>query len=245
MTKDTVRKAISIIFANEGNYGSVNRNDNGALSVGKLQWHGDRAKNLLLNIVKIMGDKAAKYCGSKLYNEIISSLVSWKNRTVNVLEAQQLKILLESEIGMIEQDKQAKKDVTAYLKHIESYGITDENTLIFMADIENQGGAGASKRIIKATQDKYGKNATLDNYMETALQDKVFKNYQQRRYKVYQKLTGKHYQKEKYITYIVQRGDTLSKISRLYSTTVKKLADDNNISNPNLIFVGQIIKIYK
>lgn len=39
--------AASIIFDNEGSYGSVNKNDNGAVSVGKLQWHGGRAAALL------------------------------------------------------------------------------------------------------------------------------------------------------------------------------------------------------
>jgi GH25 family lysozyme M1 (1,4-beta-N-acetylmuramidase) len=50
--------------------------------------------------------------------------------------------------------------------------------------------------------------------------------------------------KPKYKTYIVKRGDTLSAIARRYNTTVQKLAADNGIKNPNLIFPGQVIKIY-
>ncbi|MDD5923281.1 MAG: LysM peptidoglycan-binding domain-containing protein [Clostridia bacterium] len=46
-----------------------------------------------------------------------------------------------------------------------------------------------------------------------------------------------------YIVYTVKKGDTLSEIALKYSTTVEKLAKDNNISNPNLIYVGQKIKI--
>ena len=45
------------------------------------------------------------------------------------------------------------------------------------------------------------------------------------------------------IIYIVKKGDTLSKIAVKYKTTVKKLAEDNNIKNVNLITVGQKIKI--
>lgn len=41
--KEIAEKAAPIIFSHEGDYGSVNRNDNGALSVGKVQWHGSRA----------------------------------------------------------------------------------------------------------------------------------------------------------------------------------------------------------
>ena len=40
-------------------------------------------------------------------------------------------------------------------------------------------------------------------------------------------------------TYIVKKGDTLSKIAKLYNTTYQKIAIDNKIANPNLIRVGQ------
>lgn len=44
-------------------------------------------------------------------------------------------------------------------------------------------------------------------------------------------------------TYTVQSGDTLSGIASKYNTTYQHLAEINNISNPNLINVGQILKI--
>lgn len=45
------------------------------------------------------------------------------------------------------------------------------------------------------------------------------------------------------INYTVRRGDTLSAIARKYSTTVNAIAGLNGIQNPNLIYVGQILKI--
>ena len=39
--------------------------------------------------------------------------------------------------------------------------------------------------------------------------------------------------------YVVQKGDTLSGIAKKYNTTYQKIAKDNNISNPNLIYPGQ------
>ena len=51
--------------------------------------------------------------------------------------------------------------------------------------------------------------------------------------------------KETTIIYTVKRGDTLSAIAQKYGTTVKKIAADNNISNVNLIYVGQKLKIMK
>ena len=44
-------------------------------------------------------------------------------------------------------------------------------------------------------------------------------------------------------TYIVKKGDTLSGIASKYGTTYQILASYNGISNPNVISVGQVIKI--
>lgn len=44
-------------------------------------------------------------------------------------------------------------------------------------------------------------------------------------------------------TYIVKYGDTLTKIAKLYGTTITKLVKDNNISNANKIRVGQKLVI--
>jgi LysM repeat protein len=47
-----------------------------------------------------------------------------------------------------------------------------------------------------------------------------------------------------YIEYIVKSGDTLSAIAQRYNTTYQKIAQDNNIENPNLIYPNQKLKIY-
>lgn len=49
--------------------------------------------------------------------------------------------------------------------------------------------------------------------------------------------------KKKTVTYTVKKGDTLSAIAKKYGTTVKAIAVDNNITNVNLIRVGQKLKI--
>lgn len=45
------------------------------------------------------------------------------------------------------------------------------------------------------------------------------------------------------ILYRIQPGNTLSQIALEYNTTVQAIAEQNDISNPNLIFAGQIIRI--
>jgi len=51
LKRQIAAEAAKVIFANEGNYASVNADDNGAVSVGKVQWHGNRALSLLKKIV--------------------------------------------------------------------------------------------------------------------------------------------------------------------------------------------------
>jgi LysM repeat protein len=44
-------------------------------------------------------------------------------------------------------------------------------------------------------------------------------------------------------TYVVQPGDTLYSIAVRHDTTVQALMVANNLSNPNLIYVGQTLKV--
>lgn len=45
------------------------------------------------------------------------------------------------------------------------------------------------------------------------------------------------------VVYTVRAGDTLSGIAKKYNTTYQKIAKDNNIPNPNIIYVGQKLVI--
>ena len=46
-------------------------------------------------------------------------------------------------------------------------------------------------------------------------------------------------------TYAVKRGDTLSKIAKQFGVTVDAIGKANNIANPSLIRVGQVVEISK
>ena len=48
---------------------------------------------------------------------------------------------------------------------------------------------------------------------------------------------------EKYFLYTVKKGDNLWNLSRKYGTTVSILAKDNYIPNPNLIYIGDVLRI--
>lgn len=46
-----------------------------------------------------------------------------------------------------------------------------------------------------------------------------------------------------YVTYVIQPGDTLSEIAERFGTSYQTLASLNNISDPNLIYAGQTLRI--
>lgn len=43
--------------------------------------------------------------------------------------------------------------------------------------------------------------------------------------------------------HIVRRGDTLTKIAKEYDTTIEDIVELNDIANPNLIYVGEVLRI--
>lgn len=179
LKKEVVQSAQVIIFGQEGNYGSVNANDNGAVSVGKVQWHGGRALNLLKTICAAES-RAASILGAALYREITTA-TNWNARTVSAQEKAVISSLLVTDAGKKAQDDLAEKDVTAYVEHGLKVGVSDPAALVYFADLENQGGAGASARVATAAV----KPVTLDTLHSAGLADRVMGKYSTRRKSVY------------------------------------------------------------
>lgn len=177
--------AAGIIFDNEGSYGSVNKNDKGAVSIGKLQWHADRAASLLREIIKAE-PSAKNILGDALYKEITGG-ASWAARIVTAAEAAKLKAILTTGAGKAAQDEQAIADVTTYIKKGQSYGLTDAGALIYFADGVNQyGTASALWRTIAAEALK-GAGDVRAMYEATT---KHTNKYLTRRKKVYEKVAA-------------------------------------------------------
>lgn len=185
-TNEIAKKAAAIIFDNEGNYGSVNKNDNGAVSVGKLQWHADRAAALLRNIIKEIGEGASSILGGALFREL-SGGASWAARIVTQEEAERLKTILTTDTGKAAQDARAIEDVTKYIEKGKSYGLTDEGALIYFADGVNQYGT-ASPRWKAITKEALKGAGDVSAMYEATI--KQTDQYLARRKLVYEKITA-------------------------------------------------------
>lgn len=247
-TTEIAGKAAIVIFANEGNYSSVNKNDNGALSIGKVQWHANRALNLLKSIIKNIGSDTAKdILGTTLYNEITKTN-NWNTRIVNATEAAKISDLLTTSQGKAAQDNLAIVDITTYVKKGQSYGLKDAGALIYFADGVNQYGAASS---LWANISKDALKNTGDVEAMYAATKKRTNDYIPRRTTVYNKVKALGLSEiptpttttVKTSKYTVKKGDTLSGIAKKYKTTVDKLVKINNIKNANLINIGQVLKI--
>lgn len=62
-------------------------------------------------------------------------------------------------------------------------------------------------------------------------------------YNAIQEIVNNKCKAKQTITYTVKSGDTLSYIADMYGTTYQHLADINGIKDPNIIYVGQVLKI--
>ena len=69
-------------------------------------------------------------------------------------EKAKLSKVLGSVQGRQAQDRQAEEDILSYVTHGAKMGIEDPQSLVYFADLENQGGAGASKRVGNAAAQK-------------------------------------------------------------------------------------------
>ncbi len=169
--EEMANTAIECIMSHEGSYGSINANDCGAVSVGKLQWHADRALTVMRRACQIDPSFAAAALGSSFYNEVMTAS-SWSYRTFSSSEANAASVLLASECGIAAQDAQASEDVQGYIITAQNMGINDAGALVLYADIYNFG-CGIAARVAKRAASYAGSYSavTLDNMYKAALND--------------------------------------------------------------------------
>ncbi|MBQ8210588.1 MAG: hypothetical protein IJZ35_08410 [Clostridia bacterium] len=163
-----VNAAIYIIVYNEGNYTTVIKNDNGALSLGKICWHGTNALNLLKEIVAKNPSQAQSILGSSLYNEIVTSS-SWDSRKATSAEASTLSILLATAESREIQDESAYEYVSGYVQLGQALGITEAQALVFFADYANQNGRTGAANYCQRVINTYGE-ATLGTLFDASSQ---------------------------------------------------------------------------
>ena len=105
-----------------------------------------------------------------------------------------------------------------------------------------QGAINTSSPLECITAIKNGGYATSPTYINTIIS--IINSNDLTKYDVVEDVENSVDNSKNYIEYIVKSGDTLSAIAQKYNTTYQKIAKDNNIANPNLIYPNQKLKIY-
>ena len=169
-----VEQATKLIMRGEGGYSSVNQNDSGALSIGKFQWHGNRARDLLARIAKADPATFRSIMGDSALGEEVLKGADFSSRTLSAYEAGLLEKLLNTPVGRSIQDQLAASDVSRYLQIGRQYGVTDSRALAYFADLYNQSP-------LRAIEIAKRSNGTLSSLHQLALADPVMGRYSTRR----------------------------------------------------------------
>ncbi|WP_302933280.1 SH3 domain-containing protein [Ruminococcus callidus] len=165
---EMTKAAVQIISRSEGTYGTINPNDNGAVSIGMLQWHADRALQLMRSIANADTGSAQSILGSSFYNDVMNAS-NWNSRTFSSAESTAASNLLTTAAGKSKQDALAYSDVQGYISAGQNLGISNAGVLVYYAELYNRG-MGVAKRILNAAAGggSYS-NVTLSKLHTTAL----------------------------------------------------------------------------
>ena len=240
--KDTAMAASAIIFANEGGYASINGDDNGALSVGKLQWHGERARTLLAKIIDASSLQEKMMLGDIL-NEVVSD-GSWKKRTLTEDEAKVVSKFISTPIGKKIQDEISIEDIIKDMEKGMELGLTSCGALIYFADGANQYGRYSQmwKTAVEVSLLSGGDVHALHNAILEIATTRL-----ERRKRTYKKVCELAISKESvsvhenvndsgsaYLEHTVIRGDTLWGISKRYGAEMTDIVSLNSECYPNI-----------
>lgn len=127
----------------EGQYDCVVAHDSNALSIGFMQWHGNRALQLLKKICAANPSVAKSKLGTSYYNTIVNAADNaWSNYVPNATQAAAIKSLLGTSVGRSCQDEMARVEILEEAKHGWNRGVRSEAGLLYYCAAENQYGAG-------------------------------------------------------------------------------------------------------
>lgn len=195
---DVLDAAAEFITSQEGSYSSVNADDNGALSLGILQWHGANALVLMRLIVAADNESAYDILGSSLYNEIIKSTTTWSTRTLSSSEVTKFSNCISSTAGKKIQDKLLDSYISIYINRATNLGIKNAAALVIYADLENQRGSSGALKTAAAAAELAGSysKVTANEMLITSIccystsSESLYKSFVKRRLAAYEYVIG-------------------------------------------------------
>lgn len=195
---------------------------------------GQASKETITQMAKVFCE-GIKNAG---YNSGVYANLYWFNSKMNVSELLQYNIWL-AQWGVNQPTAKFKYNLWQYTSKGHLDGINGNVDMNILYSVENVNNSVEKPNIEELAQavirGEYGNGEER--------KQKLGALYEQVQKRVNEILLGNNTQKE--IIYIVKKGDTLSAIAKKFGTTYQKIAKDNNISNPNLIYPNQKLVIKK
>ena len=179
-----IENAVKIIAKSEGRYNSVVRNDNGACSIGIMQWHADRALNLLRDMIKTNGKlDAITSIGPLLVAEITKTKTTWAKRKLGNIEKELLSKYISSDKNVVIQDVTANKDIRVYVDKVVGLGVTNVGAIIYLADALHQYGINSKLwlDLINEVKANVSGEMVVDDIHRVAINNKTLRKYINRR----------------------------------------------------------------
>lgn len=145
--------AAELILSHEsgGNYATVVPNDNGALSIGLIGWHGTNAQTLMQRIKSNYLQDWENNGGNNIVN--LNGDWSKKVLTENSTEFKAFQSILGSPGGKAVQDEMILEYIASYIDIAKGVGVTEASALVFFCDMAVQAPYGA-KQIAQNAKNK-------------------------------------------------------------------------------------------
>ncbi|MDR2190048.1 MAG: hypothetical protein LBP53_02410 [Candidatus Peribacteria bacterium] len=157
---------ITITGESRGNYGAVNKNDVDGVSLGIIQWHKERAVQLLKRLQNADATLFASLMKDPLFQDLEKAGMSvW-----NDAQAQQFQTLMTNEVFKQEMDKQAIEDFRGYIQQIKALGVFQPSALILLARLRNAGPERCRTKIIEplSPEDRNNPDKIYEQFKTTA-----------------------------------------------------------------------------
>lgn len=154
-------------------YATVLGNDNGAFSVGLIQWNAARAYDVLLKIANNDSEWKSAWTSTNytLYTHLKTLSSSYRSNynSFTVAEGSELYTCIQNMLSGTDTAKEvqreyASEDTESNLNKIEEAGVTNVMIKIFLADLMNQYGSNLTNTIAKAASISSGSGDTESQF---------------------------------------------------------------------------------
>ena len=194
---DLLEYTCCVIADNEGGFAAINTKPSEIITIGAIQWYGERAYSLLVEIRDANTTEFDKImANTKILEKVQNNDIAYfKTATYSDIkdDADKLSTLLATETSQTIQINKMRKDVSGYISSGKDKGITDNQILIYYADCYNQSPKGISRISAKVTSwskitlEELHNYASNDIYTDTDGEKKGLGLYKTRRNTTYNK----------------------------------------------------------